>query len=442
MKRVKVCFSTFIVVLAVVLGNLPVSGEQVTAKGFETPEYYGKSVLAGLDNSATYLGVYDIIVKNMSDTDKIVPCTANIINEDGEKITVDTFKINIDFGETKVRYETVEKVMAAYNRDYFEQFWFNSELGHATYYYSNGIVANMEIYCSMSSEEVISAKQRFNSATDELLKGITIDMPEFEREKIIHDRLAKKVVYDLNAPYAHNAYGALVDGKAVCDGYTKAFQYLLQRVGIQSFMVTGIGNGVKHAWNIVRIDGKYYNVDLTWDDQKSDIIYTYFNITDEEIKSLSHILDKESEDFAPVCTSTDANYFAVYGGKTNAFSADEIGEIIKRNGTRFHIYVTGNVNEFSDSFFNNLSAVGTESNLNDNIADAESRLYDREFIITIIVCGDANRDGVIDIRDFVHMKSIIAGNFAENKASDVDKIGNVSATDLAELKKMLLGIKN
>ena len=70
MKRVKVCFSTFIVVLAVVLGNLPVSGEQVTAKGFETPEYYGKSVLAGLDNSATYLGVYDIIVKNMSDNEK------------------------------------------------------------------------------------------------------------------------------------------------------------------------------------------------------------------------------------------------------------------------------------------------------------------------------------------------------------------------------------
>lgn len=40
------------------------------------------------------------------------------------------------------------------------------------------------------------------------------------------------------------------------------------------------------------------------------------------------------------------------------------------------------------------------------------------------------------------MKSIIAGNFAENEASDVDRSGNVSATDLAELKKMLLGIKN
>ena len=441
MKRVKVCFSTFIVVLAVVLGNLPVSGEQVTAKGFEIPEYYGKSVLAGLDNSATYLGVYDIIVKNMSDTDKIVPCTANIINEDGEKITVDTFKINIDFGETKVRYETVEKVMAAYNRDYFEQFWFKSELGHATYCYSNKIVVKMEIYCSMSSEEVISAKQRFNSATDELLKGITIDMPEFEREKIIHDRLAKKVVYDLNAPYAHNAYGALVDGKAVCDGYTKAFQYLLQKVGIQSFMATGTGNGGKHAWNIVRIDGKYYNVDLTWDDQKSDIIYTYFNITDEEIKSLSHILDKESEDFAPVCTSTVANYFAVYGGIFNDFSADDLGALIKTNGKKLHIYITGDMEEFQKDFEKNFVNMLTAAGIN-GVAECVYSPLGREWIITVILPGDANYDGVIDIRDFIHMKSIIAGNFAENKASDVDKSGNVSATDLAELKKMLLGIKN
>lgn len=433
MKRVKVCFSTFIVVLAVVLGNLPVSGEQVTAKGFETPEYYGRTVLSGFDNSNALLFVYDKIASSMDDINNIIEYGTD-------------YKIEIDISEDgyAVTPAELKTVIDVYTRDYTGHFWFNKSWSYS--YYLNDksikIVTKIHMYCYAGREETALAKQKYDSAADKLIAGITPDMPEFERELILHDRLAKKVVYDLNAPYAHNAYGALVNGKAVCDGYTKAFQYLLQKVGIQSFMATGIGNGGKHAWNIVRIDGKYYNVDLTWDDQKSDIIYTYFNITDEEIKSLSHILDKESEGFAPVCTSTDANYFAVYGGKTNAFSADEIGEIIKRNGTRFHIYVTGNVNEFSDSFFNNLSAVGTESNLNDNIAGAESRLYDREFIITIIVCGDANRDGVIDIRDFIHMKSIIAGNFAENKASDVDKSGNVSATDLAELKKMLLGIKN
>lgn len=432
MKRVKVCFSTFIVVLAVVLGNLPVSGEQVTAKGFEMPEYYGKSVLRGFDNSNALLFVYDKIASSMDDINNII--------EDGTD-----YKIEIDISEDgyAVTPAELKTVIDVYTRDYTGHFWFNKRYGYSGYLNSENteIITKIYMYCYADREETALAKQKYDSAADKLIAGITPDMPEFERELILHDRLAGHIAYE-DGDYVHDAYGALVNGKAVCEGYAKAFQYLLQKVGIQSFMATGIGNGGKHAWNIVRIDGKYYNVDLTWDDVKSDIIYTYFNITDEEIKSLSHILDKESEDFAPVCTSSDANYFAVYGGKTNAFSADEIGEIIKRNGTRFHIYVTGNVNEFSDSFFNNLSAVGTESNLNDNIAGAESRQYDREFIITIIVRGDANRDGVIDIRDFVHMKSIIAEVHKETSAADIDKNSFVDSTDLAQLRKMLLGIKN
>lgn len=432
MKRVKVCFSTFIVVLAVVLGNLPVSGEQVTAKGFEIPEYYGKSVLSGFDNSNALLFVYDKIASSMDDINNII--------EDGTD-----YKIEIDISEDgyAVTPAELKTVIDVYTRDYTGHFWFNKRYGYSGYLNSENteIITKIYMYCYADREETALAKQKYDSAADKLIAGITPDMPEFERELILHDRLADHIAYE-DGNRVHDAYGALVNGKAVCEGYAKAFQYLLQKVGIQSFMATGIGNGDLHAWNIVRIDSKYYNVDLTWDDVKSDIIYTYFNITDEEIKSLSHILDKESEDFAPVCTSSDANYFAVYGGKTNAFSADEIGEIIKRNGTRFHIYVTGNVNEFSDSFFNNLSAVGTESNLNDNIAGAESRLYDREFIITIIVRGDANRDGVIDIRDFVHMKSIIAEVHKETSAADIDKNGFVDSTDLAQLRKMLLGIKN
>ena len=296
------------------------------------------------------------------------------------------------------------------------------------------------MYCYAGREETALAKQKYDSAADKLIAGITPEMPEFERELILHDRLADHIAYE-DGDRVHDAYGALINGKAVCEGYTKAFQYLLQKVGIQSFMATGTGNGDLHAWNIVRIDGKYYNVDLTWDDQKSDIIYTYFNITDEEIKSLSHILDKESEDFAPVCTSTDANYFAVYGGIFNEFSADDLGALIKTNGKKLHIYITGDMEEFQKDFEKNFVNMLTAAGIN-GVAECVYSPLGREWIITVILPGDANYDGVIDIRDFIHMKSIIAGNFAENKASDVDKSGNVSATDLAELKKMLLGIKN
>lgn len=431
MKRVKVCFSTFIVVLAVVLGNLPVSGEQVTAKGFETPEYYGRTVLSGFDNSNALLFVYDKIASSMDDINNIIEYGTD-------------YKIEIDISEDgyAVTPAELKTVIAVYTRDYTGHFWFNKSWSYS--YYLNDksikIVTKIHMYCYAGREETALAKQKYDSAADKLIAGITPDMPEFERELILHDRLADHIAYE-DGDRVHDAYGALVNGKAVCEGYTKAFQYLLQRVGIQSFMVTGIGNGGKHAWNIVRIDGRYYNVDLTWDDQESDIIYTYFNITDEEIKSLSHILDKESEGFAPVCTSTDANYFAVYGGIFNEFSADDLGALIKTNGKKLHIYITGNMEEFQKDFEKNFVNMLTAAGIN-GVAECVYSPLGREWIITVILPGDANCDGVIDIRDFIHMKSIIAGNFAENKASDVDKSGNVSATDLAELKKMLLGIKN
>ena len=90
---------------------------------------------------------------------------------------------------------------------------------------------------------------------------------------MLHDRLAAQVMYDGSAANAHDAYGALVDGKAVCEGYAKAFQYLLQKAGMQSFLITGSstnpvsGTAEGHAWNVVRVAGEYYHVDTVWDDQ-------------------------------------------------------------------------------------------------------------------------------------------------------------------------------
>lgn len=418
MKKIKIYFAALIAVFAVTMGALPVAAEQNTANGFNMPEYYVETALENELGKEKYFKAYNAI-----------------------KSGVENFESEIRLG-TEVDENEIRMIFNSYRSDHPEHFWLNPVTLPFGTVDADGAIESFIVPEYFFTKEQMSAEtEKINAAADELLKGITPSMPEFEREMLLHDRLAKSITYDLNEKYAHTAYGALVNGRAVCDGYTQAFQYLLQRVGIQSFMVTGIGNGGKHAWNIVRIDGRYYNVDLTWDDQESDIIYTYFNITDEEIKSLSHILDKESEGFAPVCTSTDANYFAVYGGIFNEFSADDLGALIKTNGKKLHIYITGNMEEFQKDFEKNFVNMLTAAGIN-GVAECVYSPLGREWIITVILPGDANCDGVIDIRDFIHMKSIIAGNFAENKASDVDKSGNVSATDLAELKKMLLGIKN
>lgn len=417
MKKIKIYFAALIAVFAVTMGALPVAAEQNTANGFNMPEYYVETALENELGKEKYFKAYNAI-----------------------KSGVENFESEIRLG-TGIDENELRMIFNSYRSDHPEHFWLNPvTLSPGRYVYADGTCESFITPEYFFTKENLPAEtEKINAAADELLKGITPSMPEFERERLLHDRLAKSITYDLNEKYAHTAYGALVNGRAVCDGYTQAFQYLLQRVGIQSFMVTGTGNGGNHAWNIVRIDGMYYNVDLTWDDQESETFHAYFNLTDERIKE-DHTFDTTVYRI-PECNSTDANYFTHFGEKIQEFSADDLGALIKTNGKKLHIYITGDMKEFQNNFKKHFRNMLTAAGIN-GAAECVYSPLGREWIITVILPGDANYDGVIDIRDFIHMKSIIAGNFAKNKASDVDKSGNVSATDLAELKKMLLGIKN
>ncbi len=102
------------------------------------------------------------------------------------------------------------------------------------------------------------------------------NLTDVQKALILHDRLAElceydQVNYEENSipDVSHTMYGCLVNRVAVCDGYAKAYQYLLEKVGIQSRLCTSEALG--HAWNIVTIDGKEYHVDITWDDLVWDI---------------------------------------------------------------------------------------------------------------------------------------------------------------------------
>ncbi len=106
-----------------------------------------------------------------------------------------------------------------------------------------------------------------------------------DQVKYIHDYLCDFNTYDVDAPNNQVAYGAIVEGKTVCAGYARAFQYCMQLLGIPSTVVYGETSEV-HSWNLVQLDGEYYNVDVTWDDGKANAgehCYDYFNVTDEEI---------------------------------------------------------------------------------------------------------------------------------------------------------------
>lgn len=186
-----------------------------------------------------------------------------------------------------------------------------------------------------SREFILKAVQDADQkAGDIISRIIKPGMSDFEKELAIHDYIVSSCRYDVEnfkkdtvPPEGHEAYGPLITGKAVCEGYAKAMKFLLDRAGIECFVVTGTSKGALHAWNIVNISGRYYHVDATWDDpvmENGDQIlqHTYFNLTDSNI-SVDH--NWKTADY-PSCESTSSNYF--YYNKLVVSSSDDFTALL------------------------------------------------------------------------------------------------------------------
>ncbi|WP_027084387.1 transglutaminase domain-containing protein [Cohnella panacarvi] len=113
-------------------------------------------------------------------------------------------------------------------------------------------------------------------------KLTTNKMSDIQKEKVLHDYIASHVTYDKSLR-KYTAYEALTTGEAVCQGYALLTYRLMQEAGIPVHIVSGTVSTGLHAWNKVKLDGKWYNVDTTWDSQK-EVSYSYFNVTDAALK--------------------------------------------------------------------------------------------------------------------------------------------------------------
>ncbi|HDR4568135.1 S-layer homology domain-containing protein [Bacillus paranthracis] len=120
-----------------------------------------------------------------------------------------------------------------------------------------------------------------------IVSSITqVGMDDHEKVKAIHDYVVKHVSYDTSYK-AYTAYEALVNRSAVCQGYALLTYQLLKEAGIENHFVVGTGDGQPHAWNLVKIENKWYHLDTTFDDPLPDeqgrVTYSYFNLSDEQI---------------------------------------------------------------------------------------------------------------------------------------------------------------
>ena len=123
----------------------------------------------------------------------------------------------------------------------------------------------------IKQEEINEFEQQLESIKNNVVANVSGS--DYDKVKQIHDVLVDELEYDqtLSRTDTHNIYGALMEKSVVCEGYAKAFKYLLDGIGIPCVLVSGKGTNSKgeteeHIWNYVYLDDRWYAVDVTWDD--------------------------------------------------------------------------------------------------------------------------------------------------------------------------------
>lgn len=185
--------------------------------------------------------------------------------------------------DIEISKDKINTIIEAVYYDHPELFYLDNSYSYK--YTSSGNVAQITLEYTFTSNTIDDANIEFNSSANKIINEALKLSTDYQKEKYVHDTLLEMITYNKNADLNQSAYSALVNNSSVCAGYTKAFQYIMTKLNIPTFYVTGDADG-SHAWNIIKLDDGYYNVDLTWDDSELSN-YKYFNISDK-ILSKSH----------------------------------------------------------------------------------------------------------------------------------------------------------
>ena len=275
------------------------------------------------------------------------------------------------YAEGNLSEYQITQAVEAYKNDHPEVFWLKSYYEYENFDYETGIWLTY----TMSGDKLVTAKKEFNTAVDTISQSVPYGT-ECEREEYIHNYIINNCDYDEEAAESeevqgneNDAYGVFVDGKAVCEGYSKAFQILCNKADIDCIQLMGIVDSDNHVWNCVKIGGDWYQIDVTWDDV-DDFIYDsheYFNLTDSLMYEEHTLSPKYSEIdaesfffleswcnfYVPKCTAEKYNYHNYcynykYPTVSNLDDSDNVSTAIakaaKNGEEHFVVIVDENVN--------------------------------------------------------------------------------------------------
>ena len=201
------------------------------------------------------------------------------------KINLNQFNLSVEEGNALYYGVVNENTDLYYVRP--DSFSYSQNTSHTQ------LVAIYPQFIFNTEAEINSAKKAMEKRIKQYISGVNQNWSDLYKARYLHDLIAAQVEYPEtddegkiiggNLDVYHWAYGALINSKAVCQGYSLAYMLLLDRCGIKATNVTSDDMG--HEWNMVEIDGKYHHVDVTWDDPTNDnlgrVCHTYFMLSDD-----------------------------------------------------------------------------------------------------------------------------------------------------------------
>ena len=260
----------------------------------------------------------------------------NALETDGQKAAYETISDYINRSENErfrlYSSDTNEFQIAlnAYLSDHPEVFWLDDSSSYRYYEYDDSL--DVELIFTQTGEELSQNKASLEAAVEKVAGDAPDIADDYEIELYLNDWFTENCSYNTDGGNKHSAYGALINGEAVCDGYSHAFQLLCNRLGVTCTVVEGTSEFNSdaedgHMWNCVKLGESWYHIDVTWNDSSNAECgvehYFYVNLNDEQIAldhSVSGGFDQRFNNkgnyfnvFLPKCDSDELNWFRLNG---------------------------------------------------------------------------------------------------------------------------------
>ncbi len=272
-----------------------------------------QEVLAGLEASTTLFadGITRYAYTTLTDAEKIsYLLVAGCVFDMAEQVEIPTQ------GST-----ALEDIWVMIRADFPALFWVETSLTRTITTGDAQQVFFIPTY-SITAAERATQEAELEQVASLYYDSLVADATDYQKVKAAYEFVITQASYQIT-DQDQTVYGALVQGQAVCAGYARAVQYLLNRVGVVCGYVAGDASGtegsVTHAWNFVQIAGDYYYLDATWGEASwgTGIDYSYLCVNAEDLAT-THFADTIYN--LPAVAGTAYNYYRVQGYYLQAYT--------------------------------------------------------------------------------------------------------------------------